>query len=79
MKWQFPADAPVYGSIAVGAEDNVHIGSANGKVYTVDTDGQLVWTFDTDSEVMSSPSVGPDGRERSSSPSTMAACSRLVS
>ncbi len=61
VKWQFPADAPVHGSIAVGADDNVHIGSANGKVYTVDTDGQLVWTFDADSEVMSSPSVGPDG------------------
>lgn len=61
VKWQFSADAPVHGSIAVGTEDKVHIGSADGKVYTVDTDGQPVWTFDTASEVMSSPSVGGDG------------------
>ncbi len=61
VKWRFPADAPVHGSIAVGAEDKVHIGSADGKVYTVDTDGQPAWIFDTDSEVMSSPSVGGDG------------------
>ncbi|AQT67569.1 Outer membrane protein assembly factor BamB precursor [Anaerohalosphaera lusitana] len=42
-------------------EEQVLIREQGGKVYTVDPEGTVLWAFETESPVTSSPSVGPDG------------------
>lgn len=46
-KWQFETDGPVSASVTVGAGDRVHIACEDGKVYTLDSNGSLVWSYAT--------------------------------
>jgi outer membrane protein assembly factor BamB len=62
VKWRFEVGGSGYNSVAVGADDRVHIASEDGKVYTVDPNyGTPVWVFDANSPMTSSPTVGSDG------------------
>ncbi len=61
VKWQFTTNSPVHNSIAIGPKDQIHITCQNGRVYTLDPDGNELWHFDIGSSVVSSPTVGGDG------------------
>ena len=44
--WTFPVDSPVNGQIAVGAGGNLYFATKNGKVYSLDKNGQKRWIID---------------------------------
>ena len=56
--WTFATGGPITGSPAVAA-GKVVVGSADGKVYALDTTGNLKWTVDLGSPVIASPAIGP--------------------
>ena len=39
----------------------VHLSCEDGKLYTLDANGVLLWSYDTNSPLLSSPTIGPDG------------------
>ena len=61
IKWQFETEGAVSASVTIGAGDRVHIACEDGKIYTLDSDGDLIWNYDTNSPLLSSPTVGQDG------------------
>lgn len=61
VKWRFATEAPVNTSIAVGANNQVHISCQDGKLYTIDPNGVLDWSYDAGSSILTSPTVGADG------------------
>ncbi len=60
-KWGFDTKAPVWTPVTVGAEDHIHVACDNGKLYTLDQQGHLLWCYEIDTSFTSAPSVGPDG------------------
>ncbi|MHC4123132.1 MAG: right-handed parallel beta-helix repeat-containing protein, partial [Planctomycetota bacterium] len=60
-KWRFEMGGLVYASVTVGFDGRVHISCEDGKVYTLNCNGQLLWSYDTGSLLQSSPTIGPDG------------------
>ena len=42
-------------------KEPVYIGSSDGKLYAINADGALKWTFQTKDAIESSPAIGPDG------------------
>ena len=48
----------IKGSVAVGFNDDIYVGSSNGKLYAFDNDGMLVWERDTKGPIRSTPVVG---------------------
>ena len=61
IKWQFTAGGAVLTSIAIGSDDNIHIACEDGKLYTIDANGNSLWSYDVNSPLLSSPTVGGDG------------------
>lgn len=61
VKWQFETNRAVSASVTIGVDDRVHIACEDGKLYTVDPNGQLLWSYDVNSPLLSSPTIGPDG------------------
>jgi len=61
VKWTFETGGAVVASVTAGFEGRVHIACEDGKLHTLDADGQLLWVYATDSAALSSPTVGPDG------------------
>ncbi len=45
-KWTFPVDSRVNGQIAVDASGNLYFATRNGKVYSLDKNGQERWILD---------------------------------
>ncbi len=39
----------------------MHLSCEDGKLYTLDANGLLLWSYDANSPLLSSPSIGPDG------------------
>jgi len=45
-----------------GSDDyRVHIACEDGKLYTLDANGALLWSYDTNTPLLSSPTIGRDG------------------
>jgi outer membrane protein assembly factor BamB len=61
VKWTFETGGAVSASVTIGAEDRVHIGCEDGRLYTIDGNGVFLWSYDVNSPIISSPTVGPDG------------------
>ncbi len=61
VKWQFQTGGPVSASPSIGPYGRIHLSCEDGKLYTLDANGQLLWCYDTNSPLLSSPSIGPDG------------------
>lgn len=61
VKWQFPTDSAIHQSVTIGSDDNVHIPTEDGTLYTLSPGGELLWTYDAGSEITSPPTVGLDG------------------
>ncbi|HUT28484.1 MAG TPA: PQQ-binding-like beta-propeller repeat protein [Sedimentisphaerales bacterium] len=61
VKWTFETGGAVSASVTIGAEDRLHIGCEDGRLYTLNAGGLLLWSCDVNSPIISSPTVGPDG------------------
>lgn len=61
VKWSFQAEGSIHSSITVGANDCIHVACTAGKLYTLNSSGELQWVYDADTPLLSSPTVGPDG------------------
>lgn len=48
-------------SPAIDVEGTVYIGSSDGKLYAINADGTLKWSFQTKGAIESSPAIGSDG------------------
>lgn len=48
-------------SPAIDGDGTVYIGSSDGKLYAINADGALKWSFQTKDAIESSPAIGPDG------------------
>ncbi len=45
----------------MGFDNRVHIACEDGTLYTLDANGVLLWSYDANSPLLSSPTIGPDG------------------
>ncbi|AMP04280.1 PQQ-binding-like beta-propeller repeat protein [Collimonas pratensis] len=64
-KWEYPAGSASIGGIsssaAVAADGTVYMGSYDQKLYALNADGTLKWTFQSTGVVSSTPALGADG------------------
>jgi PKD repeat protein/methionine-rich copper-binding protein CopC len=64
-KWEYTVGLPSYNyivaSAAIGADGTIYVGCTDGKLYTLNNNGTLKWTYTTGSAIRSSPSIGSDG------------------
>lgn len=51
----------VKGSAVVGRDGTVYIGAQNGRLYAVNKQGNVIWYYETRSNIVSSPTIGRDG------------------
>jgi outer membrane protein assembly factor BamB len=51
----------IFSSPAVGVDQTIYFGSANGEFYALTPAGTRKWSFQTGAEIQSSPAIGPDG------------------
>lgn len=65
LKWRFTGGEGVGWSWAstpaVGADGTVYFGSFDGKIYAVEAEGGLLWSYATGNGIQSSPAIGADG------------------
>jgi len=73
LKWKFCASSPwwwgccqnykgfVLTSPAIGTDGTIYIGNNNHRLYAINPDGTLKWSYKTKGAIRSSPAVGPDG------------------
>jgi len=61
IKWTFETGGPVVGSVTVGSDGRIHVASEDGKLYSLNAEGQPEWILDVNTPLLSSPSIGPDG------------------
>ena len=62
LKWAFSAGGPLKSSSPVIAADGtMYVGSDDNKLYAINPDGTLRWTFATGGVIDSSPAIGSDG------------------
>jgi hypothetical protein len=45
----------------VGADGTIYVGSSDGRLYALDSDGSEKWSFATGNVIFSSPAIGADG------------------
>lgn len=58
VKWYLETDGPVSSAAAVSLSNKVHVGCEDGKLYTLNPNGEEFWTYDTNSPLIASPAVG---------------------
>lgn len=58
VKWQQALSSPVHQGVSFGSGNNVHVCTEDGTLYTLSENGELLWTYDAGSEIISPPSVG---------------------
>ena len=63
-KWTYTTSKSIPGSPAIGADGTIYIGSTDRKLYAINPDGTLKWTFTTSNsygKIEGSPTIGIDG------------------
>jgi outer membrane protein assembly factor BamB len=45
----------------IGADGTIYVGSLDNKLYAINPDGSLKWSYTTGHDVRSSPAIGADG------------------
>jgi outer membrane protein assembly factor BamB len=61
-RWQFQTRDAVYSSPTIGADGVIYVGSLDGHLYAINTDGSERWRFKTGGKVYSSsPAISADG------------------
>ena len=61
LAWSHLTGGYVYASPAIGSDGTVYVGSHDGQLYALESDGTLRWTFSAGAELSSSPALGADG------------------
>ena len=61
LKWTFSCGAAIVSSPAIGSDGTIYVGSSDGKLYAINSDGSRKWEFNTRKQVVSSPAIGADG------------------
>ncbi len=61
VQWKFQTGEVSQTSPAIGIDGTLYIGSNDGNLYAVKSDGSLKWKYQTGSPVESSPAIGKDG------------------
>ncbi|MEK8020044.1 MAG: PQQ-binding-like beta-propeller repeat protein, partial [Candidatus Parabeggiatoa sp.] len=66
IKWQVDVSSSCWGSgvdnsIVMDRNGNLYLGTDSSKLYAIDKQGQILWTYDTDDSVASTPAIGSDG------------------
>ena len=59
--WAFEALASVDSSPAIGVDGTIYVGSDDGKLYAINSNGTQKWAFTTGTMVESSPAIDTDG------------------
>jgi len=60
--WTFATSGALNGTPAIGADGTAYIGSADGRLYALDSDtGSLGWSFTVGAPVSTAPVIGADG------------------
>ncbi|WP_084146960.1 PQQ-binding-like beta-propeller repeat protein [Maridesulfovibrio zosterae] len=60
-KWAFATGDTIATCPAIGYDGTIYVGSYDGKLYALNTDGTKKWAFSTDDFLHSSPVIGCDG------------------
>ena len=60
-KWAYETEGGIVSSPAIGPDNTIYIGSNDGNLYAINTDGSLRWKFPTHGAVHSHPVIGSDG------------------
>ncbi len=60
LRWTFQTRGPVDASPTVG-HGRIYVTSEDGNLYALNMQGQLLWKFQTNSTLISSPAIGSDG------------------
>lgn len=63
LQWQFTLPQESFQSITLGAEQRIHAACENGLLYTLDTAGNLAWSYDAGSPLITTPAIGLDGSQ----------------
>ena len=63
IQWIYETSDDIFGfsSPAVASDGTIYVGGMDGRLYAIDRDGSLKWTFKASDRVWSAPSIGPDG------------------
>lgn len=57
MKWSYTTTGGIVSSPAIGSDGTVYIGSADNKLYAVNSTGTTKWSYNTGGIIYSSPAV----------------------
>lgn len=61
-KWSFKTGGGIISSPAISRNGTIYIGSADNKIYAINPDGSVRWSFSgSTAGITSSPAIGPDG------------------
>ena len=60
QKWFFQTAGEIFGSLAMDSKGTVYAGSRDDRVYAVDPNGQMLWSFTAGDWVDSSPTLSHD-------------------
>jgi outer membrane protein assembly factor BamB len=60
LKWSFATDWTVRSSPAIGSDGTIYVGSYDGKLYAINSDGTEKWNFTAESGIGGSPAIGFD-------------------
>ena len=66
LAWSYIIGTTIYDGVksspAAGPDGRISIGSDDSRIYTLNSDGSISWTYATGGAVDSSPAIGVDGR-----------------
>lgn len=62
LHWRVQTEGYIESSPAFAGDGTVYIGSADGRLYAIGTNGAVRWSYQTGGAIDSSPAVGPNGR-----------------
>ena len=61
VAWSHQTGGYVYASPAIGSDGTVYVGSHDGLLYAIESDGSLRWAYPAGAKLSSSPALGADG------------------
>ncbi|MHC4755731.1 MAG: outer membrane protein assembly factor BamB family protein, partial [Planctomycetota bacterium] len=60
LKWKFETYGAVSSSVTIH-DDRIHIACEDANLYALDANGVMLWSYDANSPLLSSPTIGRDG------------------
>lgn len=59
--WKYQTGGQVNSSPVLAADGTIYVGSSDGKLHAISSDGSSKWTYTTGGEIISAPAVAADG------------------